>query len=279
MTINLDTTFREAFEEFLRLPSAPQTMLRERRIDFERLDALCDAPFRSVDGAAFTRSVRHIWAEGQNGRPYAGGTCRTMRNRLSDFLRWVNRQLDDPGRYTFPAFSTPPKRDGEDYLDPDALCTILTLTALSRESKDWSWMKPALRMMVAYGCSPEEIAAVRSEDCDVDTSTIRLPSGETKGGPGADLVLMEVKDVLRSRTFAFHDKDTAAQGAQKMRDVLKKLHNQKRFKSQVAVALKEKFKYFPRRMAKTVRLAQADPDRLMRVLSKISQPPENPPRS
>lgn len=269
MTINLDSTFREAFEEYLRLPSTPSTMLRERRLDFERLEALCNATFRSVNRKAFVDSIQHTWAEGQNGRPYDGGTCRNMRDRLSEFLQWVNRQLDDPGRYTFPAFSTPPKRDGEDYLDPDSLRTIVTFIAMGGESKDWGWMNPVLRMMLAFGLSPEEIAAVKSDDCDVEANTIQLPSGETKGGAGANLVLGAVKDVLRSRTFAFHDKETAAQGAQKIRDTLKKLHNKRRFKGEAAVALKDKLKYFPRRMAKTVAMAKEDPESLIRALEGV----------
>jgi hypothetical protein len=279
MTINLDTTFREAFEEYLSLPSAPSRMLRERRLDFERLDALCDKAFRRVDGTTFARSIKHTWAAGNDGRPYAGGTCRTMRERLSGFLQWVNRQLGDPGRYAFPALRTPPKQEGVDYLDPDSLRTIVTLIAMSGKSKDWAWMSPVLRMMLAYGFSPEEIAAIKAVDCDVEASTIQLPGGEAKEGAGPYLVLTEVEGDLSSRTFAFHDEETETQGAQKIRDMLKKLHNKKRFKSEEAVALKNKLKYLPRRMAKTVRLAKEDPDRAMDVLSKISTPPKGPPSS
>ena len=279
MTINLDTTFREAFEEYLSLPSAPSRMLRERRLDFERLDALCDMPFRHVDQGAFARSIQHTWAAGNGGCPYAAGTCRTMRNRLRGFLRWVNRQLEDPGRYTFPALRTPQKKEGEDYLDPDSLRTLLQLVVLGRRSEGWGWMSPVLQMMLAYGVSPEEIAAIKAVDCDVDASTIQFPGGETKAGPGAYLVLKEIEDHLNGRAFAFHDKETAAQGAQKIRDMLMKLHNKKRFKSSEAVALKNKLKYLPRRMAKTVRLAKQDPDRAMDVLSRTSTPPKGPPSS
>lgn len=281
MNINLNTTFRSAFATFLRTPAAPGSMIKELHYDFLRLGSLCDKTLGEVGSDEFKAFVKATWEKGpekgpeltRRGTPFAFGTCRSMRDRLPVFLGWLNRQLGEPGRYVLPPLGTttltPTYKPGEHYLDPDFLRSLIFLIALSRRSPGWELMSSAFQLMLAYGCSPEEIAAIKVSDCDFTLMAITWPDGTVRGDFPSFQALEEIRAGINGRLFAFHEKGTEAKGTQRIRDLLKMLYRRKRPDGPGATELKEKFKYFPRRMAKTVAMAKEDPEGLLKTLEGI----------
>ena len=245
-------------------------MIRELKYDFARLGDLCEKPLGSVDLVLFKASVRTTWEQGRNGKPYADATCRIMRYRLQGFLVWVNRQLGQPGRYAMPPLVSTRVQPGEHCLDPGFLRSLIHLIVLSRRSPGWELMSPVLQLMLAYGSSPEEIAAIKVSDCDFSVMAITWPDGTVRQDFPSLLALEEIRIGLGNRAFAFHEKETEVQGAQRIRDVLKKLYRRKRPNGPGATALKRKFQYLPRRMQKTVKVVKDDPEGALRVLSQVS---------